>query len=102
MGEYLKVAKKNDLSEDSGILVEVKGKKIALFCTAEGYHAIADACPHKGGPLSEGELEGSDVVCPWHGATFNIKTGEVLSPPASTRVAAYTVRVSGGNIEIEA
>ena len=101
MGEFLKVAKTEDLSDNAGILVEVKDKKIALFCTEEGYCAIDDTCPHKGGPLSEGELEGNEVACPWHGATFNVKSGEVLSPPASTGVGAYTVRISGDDIEIE-
>ena len=101
MGEYVKVAKTDDLSENSGILVEVKDKKIALFRTEEGYYAIDDTCPHKGGPLSEGEVEGNEVICPWHGAGFNVKSGEVLGPPASTGVAAYAVRVSGDDIEIE-
>ena len=62
MAEFVKVAKTGDLSENSGKLVEVGDKKIALFCTEDGYCAIDDECPHKGGPLSEGEVE--VPVCP--------------------------------------
>lgn len=101
MAEFVKVAKMGDLSENSGKLVEVGDKKIALFCTEDGYCAIDDECPHKGGPLSEGEVEGSEVTCPWHGAMFNVKTGEVLSPPSPAGVNSYNVRVDGDDIEIE-
>ncbi|MFQ5693573.1 MAG: Rieske (2Fe-2S) protein [Nitrospinota bacterium] len=101
MGEFVKVTKTDDLPENSGKLVEVGGKRIALLRTEDGYAAIDDVCPHRGGPLSDGEVEGNEVVCPWHGARFNVKTGEVLSPPAATGVASYNVRVSGDDIEIE-
>ena len=60
-----------------------------------------NASAHRGGPLSEGEIEGEQVTCPWHGALFNIKTGEVLGPPARTGVASYSVRVEGTDIEVE-
>ncbi|MBI2880697.1 MAG: non-heme iron oxygenase ferredoxin subunit [Candidatus Tectomicrobia bacterium] len=101
MGEFVKVAKTGELSEHSGMCVEVGDKKIALFRTEDGYCAIDDTCPHRGGPLSEGEVEGNEVTCPWHGAQFNIRSGDVLSPPASAGVASYNVRVSGDDIEIE-
>ncbi|MFQ5912940.1 MAG: Rieske (2Fe-2S) protein [Nitrospinota bacterium] len=101
MGEFVKAAETSELSENSCKLVEVGDKKIALFRTEDGYCAIDDTCTHKGGPLSEGELEGNEVTCPWHGAAFDIKTGAALSPPASTGVTSYNVRVSGEDIEIE-
>ena len=52
-------------------------------------------------PLSEGELAGAEVTCPWHGATFDIRTGAVLGPPAPQGVKSYLVRVTGANVEIE-
>jgi len=81
--------------------VEVEGKKIAL-CNRDGtFFAIDDTCTHRGGPLSEGEVSGEEVTCPWHGAVYNIKTGEVLGPPAPRGVASYAVRVQGSDVEVE-
>jgi nitrite reductase/ring-hydroxylating ferredoxin subunit len=82
-------------------MVEAGGKKIALFNVDGDYCAISDTCTHHGGPLSEGELAGKEVTCPWHGAVFDVTTGEVLGPPAMEGVACYKVRVAGNSIEIE-
>lgn len=51
--------------------------------------------------MSEGELEGAEVTCPWHGAKFDIRTGAVLGPPAQQGVKSYPVRVTGADIEID-
>jgi nitrite reductase (NADH) small subunit len=80
MAEYVKVAQASELEPNHGKLVEVQGKKIALFNVDGKFHAIDNTCTHRGGPLSEGELEGDEVTCPWHGAKFKVSTGEVLSP----------------------
>jgi len=101
MAGFVKVATTGDRTPEQGKMVEVNGKKIAL-CNLEGsFYAINDTCTHRGGPLSEGEIEGEQVTCPWHGALFNVKTGEVLGPPAHTGVASYSVRVEGTDIEVE-
>ena len=65
------------------------------------FHALSDTCTHRGGPLSEGTVEGAEVTCPWHGARFDIKTGAVMGPPAGREVRSYPVRVTGADIEIE-
>ncbi len=101
MGTFVKVATVDQCGPDSGLQVEADGKRIALFNVGGTYYAIDDTCTHRGGPLSEGMLSGAEVVCPWHGATFDIKTGKVLSPPAPTGVASYPVRVTGTDIEVE-
>ena len=101
MSEYVKVAEASELEPNHGKLVEVQGKKIALFNVDGKFHAIDDTCTHRGGPLSEGELEGVEVTCPWHGAKFKVSTGEVLGPPAPKGVSAYNVRVNGPDIELE-
>jgi 3-phenylpropionate/trans-cinnamate dioxygenase ferredoxin subunit len=51
--------------------------------------------------LAEGEVEGHEVTCPWHGAKFDIRTGEVLCDPAYEAVRRYNVRVTGPDIEVE-
>ena len=59
-------------------------------------------CPHKQGPLVEGELSGSTVTCPWHGSQFDVSTGAVLQGPATEPLKTYPVQVEGdtGRIEI--
>jgi nitrite reductase/ring-hydroxylating ferredoxin subunit len=101
MGNFVKVAKNSEIADQSARLLEVGDKTIALFNLGGHFYAIDDTCPHNGGPLCEGPIEGEEVECPWHGSRFNIKTGKVTAPPAEEGVATYNVRVTGEDIEIE-
>ena len=101
MAGFVKVAKADEIAPGQGKMVEVSGKKIALFNVEGSFYAIDDACTHRGGPLSEGSLDGKQVTCPLHGAIYDVITGEVLSPPAPKVVARYNVRVEGSDIEVE-
>jgi 3-phenylpropionate/trans-cinnamate dioxygenase ferredoxin subunit len=98
---YVKVAKVSEIPQDKGKLVEAGGRKLAVFNVDGKFYAIDDTCTHRGGPLSEGQLERYDVTCPWHGSVFDVRTGNVLQPPATRSVAHYEVRVAGNDIEIE-
>jgi nitrite reductase/ring-hydroxylating ferredoxin subunit len=64
-------------------------------------YAIGDTCTHRGGPLSEGDVQGARVTCPWHGADFDLKTGAALGPPARKGVPSYKVVVEGDDIKVE-
>ena len=101
MAEMTKVAKKQDLQPGASICVEVGGHKIALFNIEGTYYAIEDTCTHRGGPLSQGEVSSTTVTCPWHGAQFDLGTGDVLRPPAPQGVSSYQVLVDGDDIKIE-
>jgi len=101
MAGFVKVAKTDEIVPGQGKMIEVGGKKIALFNVEDSFYAIDDTCTHRGGPLSEGVLEGKQVTCPWHGATYDVTSGEVLGPPAIQGVARYNVRVEGSDIEVE-
>jgi 3-phenylpropionate/trans-cinnamate dioxygenase ferredoxin subunit len=102
MPQFIKVANTPDLGPGEARSVEVAGKKIALFNLDGSFYAIDDTCTHDGGPLSEGAvLSGGEVMCPWHGAVYNIKTGAVLGPPAPRGVASYAVRVEGSDVLVE-
>jgi 3-phenylpropionate/trans-cinnamate dioxygenase ferredoxin component len=101
MGEFVKVASKSEIADQSAKLVEIEGKRIALFHLGGEFYALDDTCPHAGGPLSEGSIEGEEVECPWHGSRFNIINGEVTGPPALDHVANYNVRVTDDDIEVE-
>ncbi len=101
MGTLVKVAEKKDLPAGSAKAVEVNGKQIALFNVDNEYYAIDDTCTHAGGSLSEGDVAGTTVTCPFHGAEFNISNGEVLGEPAEEAVKSYKVHIEGESISIE-
>ena len=101
MGEFVKAASTSEIAPGQGRLVNIKGKEIVLFNIEGTFFALANACTHEEGPLAEGEVSGYEVTCPWHGASFDIRTGEVLCPPAYDDVARYNVRVTGTVIEVE-
>ena len=82
-------------------MVEIDGKQIALFNADRAVYAIDHNCTHRGGPLAEGLLEGTEVTRPWHGAVFDVTSGAVLGAPAPRDVARYDVRVTGEDIEIQ-
>ena len=86
---------------EAGKLVEAGGQSIAIFTLGGTYYAIENTCPHRGGPLAEGMMAGEEVICPWHGSRFNIKTGAVVTPPAQRGVKSFPVRVTGDDVEIE-
>ncbi len=99
MGET-KVATTQDLQPGASLCVEVDGQKIALFNIDGNYYAIDDTCTHVGGPLSEGEVSSTSVTCPWHGAQFDLETGNVLRAPAQQGVSGHKVLVEGDDIKI--
>jgi nitrite reductase/ring-hydroxylating ferredoxin subunit len=101
MSKFVRVARKSEVADQSAKLVEIGDKRIALFNLGTEFYAIDDTCPHAGGPLCEGAIEGEEVECPWHGSRFNIKTGKVTAPPAAENVSRCNVRVTGDDIEIE-
>ncbi len=101
MGRTRTVARTSDLPPGSALAVDVDGLRIALFNVQGRIYAIDDTCTHSGGPLSEGDLDGTRVECPWHGACFDLTDGGVLGPPAEEGVRSYRVQVAGDEIRIE-
>lgn len=80
--------------------VEVDGAAVMLLRHEDGIHAIGAICPHLGGPLDEGKIEGETVTCPWHGSVFGLTDGCLLHGPATAPVAQYETRVRAGKIEL--
>ena len=91
MGEMIRVAAKSDVPAGGGIAVDVKGKPVALFNVDGAFFAIDDECTHAGGSLSEGSIDGKVVMCPLHGAEFDLETGAAVGAPAEDPVRAYKV-----------
>jgi nitrite reductase/ring-hydroxylating ferredoxin subunit/uncharacterized membrane protein len=82
--------------------VEVGGTPVLLLRQGDRIRAIGATCPHLGGPLDEGAIEGDSVTCPWHGSVFSLDEGALIHGPAMMPVAAYEVRVQDGRIAIRA
>ena len=81
--------------------VEVNGENISLSNVNGKYYAIGNICTHMGGPLAEGKLEEYIVQCPWHGSRFDIRSGEVVRPPAMRPETTYEVKVENSNILVK-
>ena len=73
---------------------------VLLYKTAGRICAIGETCSHAGGPLSEGKLDGNDVICPWHASRFDVSTGAVKSGPATISQVRYETRLQNGQIEV--
>lgn len=82
-----------DLQNGERIFVEIDGTQIVVFRIAGQYFAIGDVCTHDDGPLGDGLLEDDRVVCPRHGAEFDVRSGKALSMPAVVDIPAYPVRI---------
>lgn len=98
MDEFVSVAKTSDLSDGEIMLVEVGEERIALSRIDGSFYAIGEVCSHAEGPLSDGTVDDEEVECPWHGSRFNLKTGEVTSPPADEAVTRYAVRLESDDV----
>ena len=95
MADFVKVATTRELAPGQGKIVEVQGKEIALFNIGGEYFAIDNMCTHEEASLADGEISGFEVTCPLHGAKFDVRSGQVLGPPAYDDVTSYPVRMCG-------
>jgi len=96
--EEVHVANRSDLRDGEMKEVSVGETRILLARVDDKFHAVSATCPHYGGPLAEGVLCGTRVVCPWHHAAFNIVNGDLEDPPALDALISYDVRVEGERI----
>src|SRR5882757_6296102 len=95
------VARLAELPPGTGKAFVVAGRQLAFFNAGGRIFAIDNLCPHDGGPLAEGSLEGTTITCPWHAAEFDITSGKVLCPPAVEDVRRYPVSVNDDFIGVE-
>jgi len=98
--EFVAVASVNDIKNGERLFVQIDSDSIVIFNIAGQFFAIADVCSHDDGPVGEGDLEGYEVICPRHGAKFDVRSGKVLSLPAIVDIPAYPVKVEEGEILI--
>jgi 3-phenylpropionate/trans-cinnamate dioxygenase ferredoxin subunit len=98
--QYHKIADVSELASGEQLYVEIGNLELVVFNIAGEIFAIGDVCTHDGAPLGEGEIEDYEVVCPRHGARFDVRSGKVTALPAVEDIPAYPVRVAGGQIEV--
>ncbi|MEX2145677.1 MAG: non-heme iron oxygenase ferredoxin subunit [Candidatus Rokuibacteriota bacterium] len=89
-----------ELATGEGMVIEAGGRSLALFNVEGAYYAIDNTCPHRGGPLAEGDLEGLVISCPWHAWRWDVRTGANVNNPA-VRVSCFSVRVQGDGIFVD-
>ena len=98
--QFYPVCSVEDLPPGERLFVELGDVPVVIFNISGDFCAIADVCTHDDGPLGEGEIEDHEIICPRHGARFDVRTGEVLALPAVKGVTTYPMRVRGGMVEI--
>jgi len=98
--DYVDIAPATQLLAGERLFIELGGKSIVLFNLAGKLFAIGDVCSHDNGPVGDGEIEENEIICPRHGARFDIRTGHASSLPALVDIPAYPVRVVNGIVQI--
>ena len=93
----MRVASVDDVPAGTGAVVHADGRAIALFNVDGAFYAIDNTCLHRGGPVGEGDLEGTVVTCPWHGFQYDVTTGRNIFDP-DVGLQTFPVRVEDGAV----
>ncbi len=100
--EFVTAIKTSEIPVGGITAVDVRGRRIAVANVDGTYYAFDDACTHEQCSLAEeGELTGTTVNCTCHGSEFDVRTGNVLAPPATVPVKVFPVQVSGDALQLE-
>jgi len=97
---YFKIVKSSELPEGERLFFEIESLPIVLFNVNGEFLATGDLCSHDGGAIGDGELDGNEIICPRHGARFDIHTGKALSLPAVVGIPVYPIRLIDDYIEV--
>ncbi len=96
---FYSVASTHDIAPGTAKAFVVGDREIAVFNVGGSFYAIENSCPHQGGPLAEGYIDGDIVTCPWHAWCFDVKTG-AMTLGGFTHVETYDVMVAGSTISV--
>jgi nitrite reductase/ring-hydroxylating ferredoxin subunit len=99
---YRQVASRDDIPQGKTLCVELDGREVLLCHTSEGLYAVDNLCSHADARLCEGKLKGQRILCPMHGAAFDVRDGSALSRPASVALQTYLVKIDGEMITLAA
>jgi nitrite reductase/ring-hydroxylating ferredoxin subunit len=99
--EYTPILPAAELPEGAPTKAMLGPTALVLVRRGDVVFALKETCSHAGGPLSQGSLEGDDIVCPWHASAFRLSDGAVRHGPAATRQVTYRARISGDQVEVQ-
>jgi len=99
---YVRVVADGELAPGEMRCVDVNGRPLLICRTRDGHHAVDAVCTHAYARLDEGRLRGHRLICPLHGASFDVRTGAVLGPPAIAPLTSHPVRTWDGFVEVQA
>ncbi len=80
--------------------LDVNGVAIVLAKIEGKYYALQEYCTHRFGPLSEGSFQGENVICPWHGSCFDVRTGKVTNGPAKVDLRTFPIEIREGKVYV--
>lgn len=101
-GQYFRrVADAGDIAKGKTLCVEVDGREVLLCHTSEGIFAVDNLCTHAAARLCEGKLKGHRILCPLHGAAFDVRNGSALTRPASVALGTYPVKVDAEGVSLQ-
>jgi len=100
MSDWVTVAAVNELQEGKSRVLDVDGVMVAVFRMGDEFIAVEDSCPHDGSEIGSGCVKNGILECPHHGATFDLKSGAVLSPPAYEPLEMMQIRVEDGMLQV--
>ncbi len=95
MSEFVNAARLADLPDGGKLSLEIQDRYVVLVRIGGSIYCVDDVCTHDGGPLGEGDLEDHCLVCPRHGAKFDVRTGDAVAMPATEPTATHDVKVDG-------
>lgn len=99
MPPFVAVCAVDEIPEGQGRVFQAAGREIALFRIGGQFYALDNICPHRGGPLGEGIVCGTEVTCPWHAWSFDLRTGAYTFDP-ELAVEKFEVRVEDGQVQV--
>jgi nitrite reductase (NADH) small subunit len=98
--QFIRAARRSEIPEGSGRCISIGGCTVALFHANGEFYAVENSCKHQGGPLGDGEVYGTHVVCPWHGWEYDFSTGCNIDDP-SMKLTCFAVRIEDDDVLVE-
>jgi 3-phenylpropionate/trans-cinnamate dioxygenase ferredoxin subunit len=98
---YVEVALEEEIPLNERLFLDIDGKPVVIINLAGKLFAVGDVCTHDNGPVGEGELDGYEIICPRHGARFDIRSGKATRAPAFTDIPYFPVKVEDGKVFLE-
>jgi nitrite reductase/ring-hydroxylating ferredoxin subunit len=99
-GPGVRIGRAADVPAGTGRVMEAGGRALAVFNIGGTFYAIDNECSHRGGPLGDGDLEGTVVVCPWHAWRWDVTTGANVNNPA-VKVGCYPITERDGSLFVD-